>query len=101
MLDFLKDAGIDALAIEDLKRTYSEENLYTLYTNEYEAVKIINFFREIGIKYIEEILVYCFDVFIYSLDEVIKAFNVYGVKKCVDVINEDYYLIDKILHNEL
>ena len=101
MLDFLKDAGIDSLVIEDLKRTYDRNNLYTLYTNEYEAVKIIKYFREIGIDYIEELLVYNFRVFIYSLDEVKKAFEKYGVKTCVDKINEDYYVIDKILLGKL
>lgn len=101
MLDFLKAAGIDNLAIEDLKRTYDESNLYTLYTNEYEAVKIIKYFREIGIKYIEELLVYYFRVFIYSLDDVKKAFAKYGEQTCVDKINEDYFVIDKILFGEL
>ena len=101
MLDFLKNAGIDYFVIEDLKKTYDSDNLYTLYTNEYEAVKIINYFKSLGIEYIEEMLVYCFNVFIYSLDEVKAAFKKYGEKKCANLINKDYYLINKILLGNL
>ena len=80
MLDFLIDCGIEDGVIKDLKKTYSDGNIYNLNNNEFEVVKIIDYFREIGIEYIDELLIFNLEVFLCKFDEVFEKFNRYDIK---------------------
>ena len=97
MLDFLKKAGIEENVIKDIDQTYSEANIYNLNSHEFEVVKIIEYFREIGIDCIDELLVFNLDVFFCGYDEIVEEFSKYNIKNVVDTINYDYMLINKFL----
>ena len=57
MITFLKKVGIEDAVIKDLEQIYSEANLFNLNSHEYEVIKIIKYFKKIGIEYIDELLV--------------------------------------------
>ncbi|MEE3343260.1 MAG: hypothetical protein VZS44_04130 [Bacilli bacterium] len=97
MIDFLKNCNISNDVIKDVERTYSKANLYSLNNNEYEVYKIIEYFRRIGIKYIDELLVYQFSVFLHSFADIKKLFNKYGENDLVKKINDDYLIMDELL----
>ena len=97
MIDFLKEVGIEEEVIKDLELSYSEANLYNLNSHEVEVLKIINYFREIGIEYIDELLIDNLNIFFLSYDEIVVKFNKYNISKLVETINYDYMLIDKFL----
>lgn len=97
MLNFLKDCGISDDVIKDLEYTYSPENIYNLDSNEFEVIKIIEYFRKIGIEYIDELLVHNLEVFLCKFSYIVDKFNKYKIDDVVKMINDDYMLIDNII----
>lgn len=97
MLDFLKEVNIDDDVIKDLEKTYSEANLSTLNSHEFEVIKIINYFKELGIEYIDELLINNLEIFFCRFDEIVKKFSRYNINDLVEEINYDYMKINKYI----
>lgn len=97
MLNFLLECNIDENVIKDIENTYYDGVIYNLNCNEYEIVKIIDYFRKIGIEYINELLVFNIKVFLCSFDEIVNRFSKYNIDEIVKSINEDYMTINDIL----
>ena len=97
MLNFLKDCGISDDVVKDLEYTYSPENIYNLDSNEFEVIKIIEYFRKIGIEYIDELLVHNLEIFLCKFNYIVDKFNRYEIDQVVKMINDDYMLINNII----
>ena len=97
MLEFLKEVNIDDDVIKDLEKTYSEANLSTLNSHEFEVIKIINYFKELGIEYIDELLINNLEIFFCRFDEIVKKFNRYNINDLVEEINYNYMKINKYI----
>lgn len=57
MLGFLKKAGIKENTITTIEKIYGEANCFNLNSHESEIIKIIEYFKEIGIRNIDILLV--------------------------------------------
>ena len=97
MLEFLKEVNIDEDVISDLEQTYSEANLCTLNSHEFEVIKIIKYFKELGIEYIDELLVNNLEIFFCRFDEIVKKFSGYNITDLVEEVNYDYMQINKYI----
>ena len=96
MIDFLKMCEISDDVIKQIEKVNSSANLYNLNCNDLDTVKIIDFLRSVGVKCIEQLLIYKIDLFFTSYDMFKKKFNKYDVEKLVELINDDYNVIDKL-----
>ena len=97
MLNFLKEIGIKENTIKMIEEMYSEAVIFSLNGNEFEVVKIIEYFREIGIEDIDSLFVDYLEVFFCKYSEVVAAFNKYETEILVAAINYDNNLMEKVL----
>lgn len=96
MLDFLKDYGITDSVILEMERVNTSTNIYNFNCNEYDIGKIINFLRELGVRCVEQLLVNKIELFFFRYDDVKKLFSKYDLYKLVELINQDYSIVDKL-----
>ena len=96
MIDFLKDYNVSETTIKELKRTQSTSFFFDLNCNEEECVKIINYLKSIGIKNIDELLLYETDLFFKNKNKIEQAFSKQNITELVELINQDYEEIEVI-----
>lgn len=97
MIDFLKDCGLSDIEIQQIEDVNSSANLYNLNCNEFDVIKMMNYLNEIGIKNKNDLLMYRIDLFFTSFDTFKDKFEKYDRNKIVDLVNQDYTIIDKII----
>ena len=93
MIEVLIKYGISEFAIEKFKQ-FDDILINEIETNIDELEKTISFLRSIGVKYIEDVLLYRRDFLLFNSYKVKKLFNDYGLKEIVELINEDYTNVD-------
>ena len=96
MIDFLKDVGIKKETIEKLNNKYNKSDLFDLSCNKDNCLKIINYFKEINIKNIDELLIYELDIFTLTFNEIIKKLSHFNIPLLVSSINDDPFVIEEI-----
>lgn len=96
MLDFLKECGISDTTINLLNQKYPAE-LFDLNCNKKEIIKIIDYFRNIGINNIDELLIYETMIFYKTFDFIKDKFSKYDFLDLVSKINDNYEEIEIIL----
>lgn len=93
-MNFLNNLGISNETIKNIIKYNDESIKLTIECNEKNITKIINFFKEIGIKNIDELLTYEIDIFLKDYDllkyQIIKS----DIEKIVENINQDYTAIE-------
>jgi len=94
MIDFLLINGIKLETIKEISK--NSANVFDLESNKDECIKIITFFRFIGIKNIDDILLNNLGIFFKTKDEIVKRFSKYNVETLVEKINLDPNNIDVI-----
>ena len=95
MIDFLNEC-VDINTINEIKNNNNENILSDIECNKEDCLKIINYFKELGITCIDNLLIYELDVFKYPFDEIIKKFGKFNIPMFVSVINDDYAAIENI-----
>ncbi len=93
-MDFLKQIGIDDKVILAIKENNTKACLLDLECNQEECLRIIDFMRKIGIKKIDELLIFYTDIFMQTLDSFMKKIAVNDIIKLIDDINLDVSLIE-------
>ena len=93
MLDFLKECGIKEETIISLESKLFESMQFNLNSNELEIKKIINYFNEIGIVCVDDLLLNDIDLFLCTFSQVKKNFDKYDISKLVELINSNYEVI--------
>lgn len=96
MLDFLKDYGIQDNVISEIERVNTSTNIYNLNCNEEDVGKIITFLRELGVLCVSQLLINKIDLFFFRYEDVKKMFYKYDLYKLVELINQDYNIVDKL-----
>lgn len=96
MINFLKEANISDEVIIEILKNNNEGSIFNLSCNEDDAIKIINYMREIGITNIDNLLIYRIDIFILIFKQFIKRISRFNIPVLVNLINEDYTNIDII-----
>ncbi len=94
MIDFLKEIDISNNTISKIITENQESSLYNLSCNKDNCIKIILYMREIGIKNIEELLIYETNYFKLTFTEFIKKISRFNIPLLVDGINNDYTYIE-------
>ena len=97
MLDFLKKANISDATIRYINENFSSNNIMALSDNSEECLKIISYFRKIGINNIDNLLIDETYIFLKLFDIVTNKFSEYNLNILVNDINEDYMNIEKYI----
>lgn len=92
MIEFLITAGISNETINLIKKNNSSNDLYNLYCNQDECLKIIDYLRKIGIKNIDKLLINEIQIF-YNIASDVSQKITSGI---VEEINNDYTFIENI-----
>lgn len=96
MVKFLKSYGVNDSVISTMSRVNSDANLYNFNCNQDEIVEIIKFFNNIGIKCIDQLLIYKIEIFFRSFSDIRKMFSSKDIENIVEQINKDYTFIDTL-----
>lgn len=97
MIDFLKQVEISDENLKLLYKQYSSNDLISLNSNSKECLKIIEFFKMIGISNIEELLINEMYVFCKLSNEIVSKFRRYNITTLVEAINNDYTIIESVI----
>lgn len=96
MINFLKELGIKEAVIYDITNTYPDSVLFSLNCNRFEIKKIINYFNEIGIDNINEIVSNNLDFFFQTFNDVKKLFTKYDITRLVELINSNSEILKEL-----
>ena len=97
MLDFLKKENISEITINYLEENSSSNDIMALRDNNYECLKIISYFKEIGITNIDELLMYETYIFLKLSARVVDKLSECDIDIFVNEVNEDYTNIEKYI----
>lgn len=87
MIDFLKKYEISDNIIKEIMDSNTSANLYNFNCNQDDVGKIINYLRELGFNYINELIIYRIDLFFLRFDEFMEKFNVDNINKLYDLVD--------------
>lgn len=93
-MDFLIDNGISKDVIVEIEDYNDDSLIYNFICNEANAVKVLEYFKSIGIEAINRLLIYKLEVFLIDYKSIVKAFNNYDVSVLVQLINDDINAIN-------
>ncbi len=92
-MDFLKQyVSLDV--IDDIMDYWDDDIIFNISCNQKNTEKIINFFKNIEIEVIDDLLRQRLDIFLLPYEKIENAFSKYNVKALVSIINEDIANID-------
>ena len=96
MFDFLKNVGISDEVITEIIKNNSNSTVDNLVINSDNCLKVITYLREIGIRNIEELLIYRIDLFIQRFSRVKERIEKVNISELVKLVNDDCFSIDMI-----
>lgn len=95
-MKFLLDLGIKEKTIESLIKKYDESILDIVKIESDNVEEVINYFREIGILEIDNLLILDITIFTKDIDYVKDIFNATDINETVKLINKDITYITKL-----
>lgn len=97
MLDFLRSANISDFAVNYIEDNFSNVELAALVDNSNECLKIISYFRRIGIIQIDNLLMYETYIFLKLYNRVMDSLSKYDISTFVNDVNDDYVCIENYI----
>ena len=95
-MNFLREYDITDEVIEQIRENNDTSIIQALIYNEQNVGKIINYFKEINIEVIDELLVSRPELFTVDVSKIKSEINKYNVEILVNLINEDINSINFI-----
>jgi hypothetical protein len=95
-MKFLLDLGIKENTINSIYTKYDEGVIDNFRVEEDNVEEVINYFREIGIVDIDNLLIFDLSIFTKDIEFIKECFNKQNIKEIVKSINEDITNITKI-----
>lgn len=95
-MNFLREYDITDEVIEQIRTNNDSSIIQSLIYNEQNVGKIINYFKEINIEVIDELLISRPELFTIDLSKIKREINKYNVEILVNLINEDINSINFI-----
>lgn len=95
-MNFLKEYGIDDKTIESIEDSYDSSTLNNFITDEKNVGDVINYLRNKNIFVIDELLINRIDLFMMDKENIDRHFNECKIDNIINLINEDYTMIDYI-----
>ena len=97
MLDFLQKENISNETIDIIYNKLPSNVIETLIDNEEECLKIIKLLKSIGIKNIEDLLIYETYIFLKLSGRVADSIKEHDINTLVNDINEDYSSVENYI----
>ena len=95
-MNFLREYDITDEVIDQIRINNDSSIIQSLIYNEQNVGKIINYFKEINIEVIDELLISRPELFTIDLSKIKSEINKYNVEILVNLINEDINSINFI-----
>ena len=95
-MKFLLDIGIKETTVDSLIKKYDAGVLDVIITESDNVEEVINYFREIGIVEIDNLLIFDITIFTKDIDLVKETFENQNKEETVKLINKDITYITKI-----
>lgn len=95
-MNFLREYDITDEVIEQIRENNDSSIIQSVIYNEHNVGKIINYFKEINIEVIDELLISRLELFTVDLSKIKSEINKYNVEILVNLINEDINSINFI-----
>ena len=95
-MNFLREYDINDEVIEQIRENNDSSIIQALIYNEQNVGKIINYFKEINIEVIDELLISRPELFTVDVSKIKSEINKYNVEILVNLINEDINSINFI-----
>lgn len=95
-MNFLREYDITDEVIEQIRENNDSSIIQSVIYNEHNVGKIINYFKEINIEVIDELLISRLELFTVDLSKIKSEINKYNVDILVNLINEDINSINFI-----
>ena len=95
-MQFLLDKGFDSSLLRSLREKYDEAILDTVDIEEDNVIEVIDYLKEIGIKYIDSLMIYDIGLFTTDIDKVKEAFEKQNIPEFVREVNDDIVNIDRL-----
>ncbi len=92
-MNYLLDLGFNNETINKILEINGDAISLSFECNEENITNIINYLKKIGIKNIDQILIYEVDFFLNNFEEVKRKINNYEI---IDNINEDYAYVENL-----
>ena len=99
-MNFLREYDITDEVIEQIRENNDSSIIQSVIYNEHNVGKIINYFKEINIEVIDELLISRLELFTVDLSKIKSEINKYNVEILVNLINEDINSINFISKKE-
>ena len=91
-MEFIKELNIDENTLKKIIGQNGEAIIYTLETNKEDIKEIIDYIKKIGIKPINELLIYEFDFFLMDINKIKNKLN----NELIEDINNDYICVEEL-----
>ena len=95
-MNFLREYDITDEVIEQIRENNDSSVIQSVIYNEQNVGKIINYFKEINIEVIDELLISRPELFTVDISKIKSEINKYNVEVLVNLINEDINSINFI-----
>ena len=95
-MNFLREYDITDEVIEQIRENNDTSIIQALIYNDQNVGKIINYFKEINIEVIDELLISRPELFTVDVSKIKSEINKYNVEILVNLINEDINSINFI-----
>ena len=95
-MNFLREYDITDEVIEQIRENNDSSIIQSVIYNEHNVGKIINYFKEINIEVIDELLISRPELFTVDISKIKSEINKYNVEILVNLINEDINSINFI-----
>ena len=95
-MNFLREYDITDEVIEQIRENNDSSIIQSVIYNEHNVGKIINYFKEINIEVIDELLISRLELFTVDVSKIKSEINKYNVEILVNLINEDINSINFI-----
>lgn len=95
-MNFLREYDITDEVIEQIRENNDSSIIQSVIYNEQNVGKIINYFKEINIEVIDELLISRPELFTVDISKIKSEINKYNVEILVNLINEDINSINFI-----
>ena len=97
MIQDIELIGVGKNLIEKLMKNLEYDEVLCLACNHENVKKIIDFFKNIGIRNIDELLLNRYYIFLKDSDSIINTFNNIDLVNTILKINDSYEYIDEII----
>ena len=95
-MNFLREYDITDEVIEQIRENNDSSIIQSVIYNEQNVGKIINYFKEINIEVIDELLISRPELFTVDISKIKSEINKYNIEILVNLINEDINSINFI-----